>query len=91
MDFLVVDIKITKELSQVPIILRRPFLTTTKAIADSGKGEVILKVGKHIVKVDIKKLVKYLMDTMWPIRQLHFHVSRLYSLSLMCDVCNKVY
>ena len=33
-DFLVVDMKITKELSQAPIILGRPFLATTKAITD---------------------------------------------------------
>ena len=37
-DFLVVDMKITKELSQAPVILGRPFLATTKAIIDWGKG-----------------------------------------------------
>ena len=58
-DFLVVDMKITKELSQAPIILGRPFLVTLKAITDWGKGEVILKVGEHTVKVNINKLVKY--------------------------------
>ena len=58
-DFLVVDMKMTKELSQAPIILGRPFLATAKSITDWGKGEVILKVGKHIVKVDINKLMKY--------------------------------
>ena len=36
-DFLVVDMKITKELSQAPIILGRPFLATTKAVTDWGK------------------------------------------------------
>ena len=41
-DFLVVDMKMTKELSQVPIILGRPFLATTKAVTNKGKGEVIL-------------------------------------------------
>ena len=44
-DFLVVDMKITKELSQALIILGRPFLATAKAVTDWGKGEVILKVG----------------------------------------------
>ena len=44
-DFLVVDMKMTKELSQAPIILGRPFLATAKAVTDWGKGEVILKVG----------------------------------------------
>ena len=37
-DFLVVDMKITKELSQAPIILGRLFLATAKAITDWGKG-----------------------------------------------------
>ena len=36
-DFLVLDMKITKELSQAPIILRRPFLATAKAVTDWGK------------------------------------------------------
>ena len=58
-NFLVVDMKMTKELSQAPIILGRPFLATAKAVTDSGKGEVILKVGEHTVKVDINKLMKY--------------------------------
>ena len=57
--FLVVDMKMTKALSQAPIILGRPCLATTKAIIDSGKGEVILKVVEHTVKVDINKLLKY--------------------------------
>ena len=33
-DFLVVDMKMTKELSQAPIILGRPFLATTKSVID---------------------------------------------------------
>ena len=37
-DFLVVDMKLTKELSQAPIILGRPFLDTAKGITDWGKG-----------------------------------------------------
>ena len=57
-DFLVIDIKITKKLSQALVILGRPFLATAKAIIDWGKGKVILKVGKHTVKVDINKLIK---------------------------------
>ena len=58
-DFLVVDMKITKELSHAPIILGRPFLATVKAVIDWGKGEVILKVREHTVKVNINKLMKY--------------------------------
>ena len=33
-NFLVVDMKMTKELSQAPIILGRPFLATAKSITD---------------------------------------------------------
>ena len=46
--------KMTMELSQAPI-----FLATAKAVTDWGKGEVILKVGEHTVKVHINKLMKY--------------------------------
>ena len=58
-DFLVININMTKELTQAPIILGRPFLATTKAVTNWGKGEVILKVGEHTVKVNINKLMKY--------------------------------
>ena len=58
-DFLEVDVKITKELSRAPIILGRRFLATMKAVTDWGKGEVILKVGEHTVKVNINKVMKY--------------------------------
>ena len=58
-NFLVVDMKMTKELNQAPIILGRPLLATAKAVKDWEKGEVILKVGEHTVKVDINKLMKY--------------------------------
>ena len=51
--------KMTKELSQALIILGRPFLATTKAVTDWGKGEVILKVEEHTVNLDINKLMKY--------------------------------
>ena len=58
-DFLVVGMKITKELSQAPIILGRLFLAIAKSVKDWGKGEVILKVGEHTVKVNINKLMNY--------------------------------
>ena len=51
--------KMTKELIQAPIIFGQRFLATTKAVIDWGKGEVILKVGEHTMKVDINKLMKY--------------------------------
>ena len=40
-DFIIVDMKSTKDFTDSPIILGRPFLATTKAITDWGKGEVI--------------------------------------------------
>ena len=58
-DFLVIDMKIAKELTQAPIILGRPFLAITKAAKNWGKGEVIIKVREQTVKVDINKLMKY--------------------------------
>ena len=33
-DFLVVDVRMTKELSQAPVILGRPFLAIAKAVTD---------------------------------------------------------
>ena len=57
--FLVVEMKMTKDLSQAPIILGQRFLATAKVIIDWGKGEVILKVREYTVKVDINKLMKY--------------------------------
>ena len=51
--------KTTKELSQALIILGCPFLAIAKVVTDWRKGEVILKVGEHTVKVDINKLMKY--------------------------------
>ena len=58
-DFVEVDMKIVKELSQALIILGRPFLGTATAVTGWEKGEVILKVGEHTVKVNINKLMKY--------------------------------
>ena len=38
-DFIIVDMKSTKDLTDSPIILGRPFLAIAKAITDWGKGE----------------------------------------------------
>ena len=43
-DFLVVDMKMTKELIQAPIILGPTFLAIVKAVTNWGKRDVILKV-----------------------------------------------
>ena len=40
-DFIIVDMTSTKDFTDSPIILGRPFLATAKAITDWGKGEVI--------------------------------------------------
>ena len=52
-DFIIVDMKSTKDLTDSPIILGRPFLATAKAITDWGKGEVIFQVGDSTMKVSI--------------------------------------
>ena len=43
-DFIIVDMKSTKDLTDSPIILGRPFLATTKAITDWGKGELFFRL-----------------------------------------------
>ena len=58
-DFIIVDMKSTKDLTDSPIILGRPFLATTKAITDWGKGEVIFQVGDSTMKVSINKLMRH--------------------------------
>ena len=58
-DFIIVDIKSTKDFTDSPIILRRPFLATTKVITDWGKGEVIFQVGDSTMKVSINKLMRH--------------------------------
>ena len=40
-DFIIMDMKSTKDFTNFIIILGRPFLATVKAIMDWGKGEVI--------------------------------------------------
>ena len=58
-DFIIVDINSTKDLTDSPIILGRPFLATAKAIIDWGKGEVIFQVGDSTMKVSINKLMQH--------------------------------
>ena len=40
-DFIIVDMKSTKDFTDAPIILGIPFLSTAKAVTDWGKREVI--------------------------------------------------
>ena len=56
-DFIIVDMKSTKDLTNSPIILGRPFLATAKAITDWGKGEDIFQVGDSTMKMSINKLM----------------------------------
>ena len=58
-DFIIVDMKFTKDLTDSPIILGRPFLATGKAITDWGKGEVIFRFGDSTMKVSINKLMRH--------------------------------
>ena len=58
-NFIIVDMKSTKDFTNAPIILGRPFLSTMKAITDWGKGGVILQVGDSTMKVSINKLMRH--------------------------------
>ena len=51
--------KSTKDHTDSPIILGRPFFTTAKAITDWGKGENIFQVGDITMKVGINKLMRH--------------------------------
>ena len=50
-DFIVVDMKITKE---VPLILGSPFLYTSRIILDIYKGQLMLRVGNKKVVFQIR-------------------------------------
>ena len=56
-DFIIMHMKSTKDFTDAPIILGRPFLATAKTIMDWGKEEVIFQVGESTMKVSINKLM----------------------------------
>ena len=58
-NFIIVDMKTTKDFTYTPIILWRPFLATAKAITDWGKGEMIFQVGESSMKVSINNLMRH--------------------------------
>ena len=58
-DFIIMDMKSTKDFTDSPIIQGRPFLATAKAITDWGKGEVIFQVRDSTMKVSINKLMRH--------------------------------
>nr|GEU43263.1 hypothetical protein [Tanacetum cinerariifolium] len=55
LDFVVLEIDKDK---LVPIILRRPFLTTARAVIDVHKGKLSLRVGSETVTFNIRKSMK---------------------------------
>ena len=61
-DVVVVDIKISRNLSHTPIIIGRPFLSTMKAITNWDKGMVELKEGLERIEFPISRLMKYPKD-----------------------------
>ena len=57
-DLVVADVSDKGDPSQIPLILGRPFLATTKAITDWDKGEVKIKVGDEEIQLSLTKLMK---------------------------------
>ena len=57
--FIIVDMKSTKDFTDSPIILGKPYLATAKAITDWGKGKVIFQVKDSTMKVSINKLMRH--------------------------------
>jgi len=58
-DFIVVDID---EDAQVPILLGRPFLATTRAIIDVKGGRIVFQVSDEMVGFEIEDLNKNPID-----------------------------
>ena len=54
-DFVVMDME---EDTQVPLLLRRPFLATGPALIDVKKGELTLRVGEEAVHFNLNKSLK---------------------------------
>ncbi|XP_070022353.1 uncharacterized protein [Nicotiana sylvestris] len=58
-DFIVVDMEVNKE---VPLILKRPFLCTCRAILDINERLIMLRVSNKKVVFQMKRIMKYLSD-----------------------------
>ncbi|XP_070007222.1 uncharacterized protein [Nicotiana sylvestris] len=58
-NFIVVDMEMNKE---VPLILRRPFLCTGRAILDIYEGKLMLRVGNKKVVFQMKRMMNYPSD-----------------------------
>ena len=57
-DLVVADVSDKGDPSQIPLILGRPFLATSKAITDWDKGEVKIKVGDEEIQLSLTKLMR---------------------------------
>ena len=55
-DFIILD---KKKDHEVPLILRRPFLTTRRAMIDVQQGNLILKINDEHVTFNVFKSMKY--------------------------------
>ena len=55
MDFVVMDME---EDTQIPLLLRRPFLATGATLIDVKKGELTLRVGEEVVHFNLNKSLK---------------------------------
>ena len=55
MDFVVIDIEEDKK---IPLLLGRPFLTTSATLMDVKKGELTLRVGTKEVHFNLNKSLK---------------------------------
>ena len=72
-DFIVIDVKIIGELCNAPIILKRPFLATARAIADFDKGKIKLRMGSSKLEIPIpnlKRILEYIYEDANQIDQL---------------------
>ena len=58
-DFVVMDMV---GYSNVPLILRRPFLATARAIIDVGDGKLQLRVGDDSITFDLNTALKHSLD-----------------------------
>ena len=55
MDFVVMDME---EDTQIPLLLRKPFLATGATLIDVKKGELTLRVGEEVVHFNLNKSLK---------------------------------
>ena len=72
-DFILTDVKIIRELCNAPINFGRPFLATTRAIANFDKGKIELRMGSSKLEIPIpnlKRIPEYIYEDANQIDQL---------------------